>query len=413
MYSDSLQRHQGTIVGRLERLIATPKSSGDVSRDVWKYSIYNRWSMHLMLFIFGFFGLAIVETRVRDDQDVIIASSPLVVAGLAVFIMVAISVAVLELEPQLNTESRKPLAPILGIAMIIMAVAWMSGLAVKILGHSIDMEFLGVALSYSALTLASCSIFPWLKYSWVWVIGFLTVTVTLVHPVIGWHVFLTIIAIPMMRLFTWTFVVVNTLQRARDSEATLQVTEERLRFAQQLHDTLGQHLAALSLKAQVAQALSARGDVRLDEELKQIQELTRQSTNHMRQVVRGYRSINLVTELKGAVELFHSAGIHVDVEGTSAEIPEKFRPVCAWLVRETATNVLRHSSATLVRIELSDKHLLIRNDGAAESIRILGGLETLRQQAEQVGAQLQASTQKLGGSNIFDTECRFAFTGSH
>lgn len=407
MHNEQEPRSASIFLGQIERMIAAPKNSGDVATDVWKYLIYNRWSIHFMVILFGFLGLVSVKETVSADMEATISTSTLIVTGVLILVMVAVSIAVLELVPQLNTEPRKPLAPALSVAMLVMAMAWVSGLVLELTTDSVNASFVSVALSYLALLLSCWSIFPWLKHSWVWVAAAIAATVLFVHPLIGWYLFLSAIAIPMMRLFAWTFVVVKALQRARDSEAALQVTEERLRFSQQLHDTLGQHLAAISLKAQVAQALSARGDERLDDELKQLQSLAAQSTDGMRQVVRGYRSINLAVELRGAVELFQSAGITVEVHGISTDIPEEFRSVCAWLVREATTNVLRHSHASHVKIELSGTHLSVINDGVSETPSTLGGLETLCRQADHVGAQLETSTHKHGDAHTFTTECRF------
>ncbi|MDN6510459.1 MAG: histidine kinase, partial [Corynebacterium sp.] len=171
------------------------------------------------------------------------------------------------------------------------------------------------------------------------------------------------------------------------------VSEERLRFSQELHDTLGQRLAAMSLKAELARALVARGDERADGELAQLQELARTSVTEMHEVVDGYRAVNLSTEVDGARQLLHSAGVHLDVDGDPTTLSEPMRELAAWLVREGTTNVVRHSSATRVRLDFtpgSAEAVTMSNDGVTRGIERLSGLGGSRRRAEPIGAELVA-----------------------
>lgn len=189
-------------------------------------------------------------------------------------------------------------------------------------------------------------------------------------------------------LSVWTAGLMLESDRARRLEADLKVSEERLRFAQELHDTLGQHLAAMSIKAELAQKFAERGDDRLLTELADLRALTGTTLSEMREVIQGYRSINLATEIEGARALLRDAGVELHVTGHSVDVPESARELAAWFVRETTTNVLRHADATAVALTLSPTRVRVRNDGGRGGVDKLGGLAALRRRAADLGAHL-------------------------
>jgi two-component system sensor histidine kinase DesK len=191
-------------------------------------------------------------------------------------------------------------------------------------------------------------------------------------------------------LSVWTVNIAKQLDRARITESALQVSEERLRFAQELHDTLGQRLAAISVKTELARALAVRGDDRLDAELAELQSLASASVTEMHDVVEGYRTVNLSTEITGSRELLESAGITLTVEGDPTALPGPLREIAAWLVREATTNVVKHSDAEWVRLTLAPDTVTVTNDGVAVDIDRLSGLAGIRRRAEPSGASLVA-----------------------
>lgn len=196
---------------------------------------------------------------------------------------------------------------------------------------------------------------------------------------------------PLTMLIVWTIELVRELERARATQSRLQVAEERLRFAQELHDTLGQHLAAMSVKAELARALLARGDARADGELAELQELTKVSMNEMHEVVTGYRKANLATEVAGLVSLLDDAGVTVTIVGDVFAVPAELRELAAWFVREAATNVVKHSHARSARLTLAEGSVELTNDGVGrEPSGALRGLESLQRRAAAHDAAVTA-----------------------
>lgn len=92
--------------------------------------------------------------------------------------------------------------------------------------------------------------------------------------------------VPMVFAVAWytstqTQGVIQKAFKARDIQAQLDVAEERLWLAQELHDPLGQHLAAMSVKAELARALVDKNDPLADDVLAELQRMTKVSTDEM------------------------------------------------------------------------------------------------------------------------------------
>jgi two-component system sensor histidine kinase DesK len=140
-------------------------------------------------------------------------------------------------------------------------------------------------------------------------------------------------------------------QRAR---AQLAVSEERLRFARDMHDLLGHSLSALAVKAQLAGRLVDRAPERAVAEMAEVQDLARQALQQVRSAVNGYREVDLPTEVGSVREVLRANGTHVTVTGLDGlEVPADKAGLAAWVVREGGTNVLRHSDASECRIGFS------------------------------------------------------------
>ena len=149
---------------------------------------------------------------------------------------------------------------------------------------------------------------------------------------------------------------VSELRSAREELARLAVSEERLRFARDLHDLLGHSLSLITLKSELAGRLLPTEPERAATEVHDIEGVARQALREVRQAVAGYRRPTLDEELAGASEMLEAAGISCRIENQAGVLPKAVDAVLAWAVREGTTNVIRHSSAKHCRI------VLARND---------------------------------------------------
>jgi two-component system sensor histidine kinase DesK len=185
----------------------------------------------------------------------------------------------------------------------------------------------------------------------------------------------------------WMARVTWELDAARETQARLAVAEERLRFSRDLHDVLGRNLTTMALKSELAVQLARRGRPEAADQMVEVQRIAQESQREVREVVRGYRTADLAAEVTGARSVLRAAGIacRVDLGPDPATLPPLAQSVLGWVVREAATNVLRHSEAEQVSVRLWTHDglavLELENDGvrsagagAADSGSGLAGL---------------------------------------
>ncbi len=151
--------------------------------------------------------------------------------------------------------------------------------------------------------------------------------------------------------------------------ADLAVADERLRIARDLHDVFGRTLTAVAVKSDLAAALAEAGRVdRAAAESRGVRALADDALREVRGILAGYRAPDLSAEVAGARGLLDSAGTRVRVIGDPSDIPSWAVEPFARVVRETATNVVRHSDASTATVRLGvdpdgSAVLTVRNDG--------------------------------------------------
>lgn len=172
--------------------------------------------------------------------------------------------------------------------------------------------------------------------------------------------------------------------------------KERNRISSDLHDVLGQTLTALSLKAELAQKMLEAGQPEpAATQLQQLQELTRQALREVRAVVSANRALQLDEELQAAKELCENAEVKLILEGDYHSYTPEQQTICAYVVRESLTNALRHANPTQITISGGPQYFSISNDiTQANANPGTGlGLESLRQRVEDMGRfETQRST---------------------
>ncbi|WP_432096435.1 sensor histidine kinase [Streptomyces sp. bgisy100] len=168
---------------------------------------------------------------------------------------------------------------------------------------------------------------------------------------------------------SWLLCAVWELASTRELQARLAVAEERLRFGRDLHDVMGRNLSVIALKSELAVQLAQRGRPEAVEQMQDVQRIAQESQREVQDVVRGYREADLDVELAGARSVLRAAGITCRVEGDDGSaLAPGVQSALGWVVREAATNVLRHSDAGTCSIRLriagdATAVLVIENDG--------------------------------------------------
>ncbi|MDF5752557.1 histidine kinase [Spongiactinospora sp. TRM90649] len=198
------------------------------------------------------------------------------------------------------------------------------------------------------------------------------VAAPLTHHEYGWtgavsFLGLLCIVLPWGNRFQlWFYNVLKIAIEAKEAQARLAVTEERLRFSRDLHDLVGHSLSAIAVKSEVAVKLTPSDPDRAMTEMTEVRHLAKESLHEIRTAVRGYRTVDLNAELNSVRAVLTAAGIRCEISSGAevSALPGTVSTLLAWIVREGTTNVLRHSSARRCRIE-------VETDGGAARLRMV------------------------------------------
>ena len=182
---------------------------------------------------------------------------------------------------------------------------------------------------------------------------------------------------------------------ARDALARLAVTEERLRFSRDLHDLLGHSLSLIAVKSELAIRMTETDPARAGAEMADVRNTAREALREVRAAVSGYREVELDVELAGARAVLEAAGIRCEVGDLPDALPPEVRAVLAWVIREGATNVIKHSRAARCAVSLTSYGdsvaLEMRNDGASGGDGTGGsGLTGLAERVAVLGGEITA-----------------------
>ncbi|MGA7672556.1 MAG: sensor histidine kinase [Nitrolancea sp.] len=204
------------------------------------------------------------------------------------------------------------------------------------------------------------------------------------------------------------------LRTAREENARLAVSEERLRFARDLHDLLGHSLSLIALKSELAGRLVEVDPARSQREITDIEQVTRAALREVRDAVSGYRQPMLEAELTGAKTALDAAGIECHVSKNVCQFPATVESTLGWAVREGVTNVIRHSGARSCSIRIDqveqDVILTISDDGRgvehsepSRTGRSGFGLAGLKERLSSQQGTLEAGPGAEGGFRVVVT----------
>ncbi len=209
--------------------------------------------------------------------------------------------------------------------------------------------------------------------------------------------------------------------RRRESRERV-IRDERQRIARELHDGLAQILGFVNTKAMAVRLLLASHQPdAAQEQLEQLEEAARQVLLDVRQAILGLRltagsQVDFPAALRGTAAHFSQlSGVPVEVEitpetsqvhlATEAEL-ELLR-----IVQEALSNIHKHASAHGARVELrvagDDLEVTVTDDGAGFDTQQSAsegtehfGLESMRQRAKVIGADLKVESTPGSGTRV-------------
>ncbi len=183
------------------------------------------------------------------------------------------------------------------------------------------------------------------------------------------------------------------LQRAEEEVQHLARIAERERIARDLHDVLGHTLSLIVLKSELASKLADANPARAVDEIRDVERISREALAQVRATIQGYHSRSLEAEAQQAAQALEAAGLRVEWDFASGEIPPAQEGVLAMALREAVTNVIRHAKATSCTLKLNmvpeGCRLEVRDDGCGQMTPEGIGLSGMRQRVEALGGKLR------------------------
>jgi PAS domain S-box-containing protein len=212
------------------------------------------------------------------------------------------------------------------------------------------------------------------------------------------------------------------ISNARYFDTTQQAAalEERHRIARDLHDSVSQSLFSLTLHTRTAELALARAGLDAESDLgrplQQVSELTRGALAEMRALIFELRPGALAEEGLGAALGKHSAAVTAR-EGLeiSVQVPDERLPLAIEqeehlyrLAQEGLHNTVKHAEASHAWVEIgagdAEVVLTLRDDGVgfdpAEPHPGHFGLETMRERASRIGAELSLESAPGAGTKV-------------
>jgi two-component system NarL family sensor kinase len=221
-------------------------------------------------------------------------------------------------------------------------------------------------------------------------------------------------------LYTVGDLVSIAIERARlfARSVDMGAVEERNRLAREIHDTLAQGLAALTLQLETADALleAGAGAERTRQVLQRALALTRANLDEARRSVLDLRAAPLegrtladalttLAETEGG-----QAGLRVGVEivGGGRPLPVRVEAGLYRIAQEAITNVVRHAGAACLSVQLTTQpeqvQLMVADDGQGfDPDRVpvnRYGLIGLNERAKLLGGQLRVQSSPGAGTRL-------------
>lgn len=185
----------------------------------------------------------------------------------------------------------------------------------------------------------------------------------------------------------------EALERSWELDRELAAIAERERIARDLHDLLGHTLTMVSLKADIATRLMQQDPDRAAREVEEIRDAARASLKDVRAAIADMYETTVDGELDRAGRALDAAGIQYEIAGGSAPLNPAANRAAGLAIREAVTNIIRHSGAETVRIELKQEagelSVAVIDNGRGGILSEGAGLTGLRQRLKDAGGRLE------------------------
>ena len=183
--------------------------------------------------------------------------------------------------------------------------------------------------------------------------------------------------ITFIDLMTFGLVRIRIIEDLKEAQAKqnaqinlLLAENERSRIGQDLHDSLGHTFAMISVKTDLAlQLFQIQAYSQVEKELREIQQISKESMREVRTIVENLKSRTLTSELETVKKMLEIAGIEVEIANQldTASLTQELESTASMILLELVTNIIKHAQASKVylKLERTEKELIltVRDDG--------------------------------------------------
>ncbi|EHD42966.1 histidine kinase-, DNA gyrase B-, and HSP90-like ATPase family protein [Streptococcus pneumoniae GA02270] len=211
--------------------------------------------------------------------------------------------------------------------------------------------------------------------------------------------------IDLMTLGSVRIRLVEDLKEAQTKQNTqinlLLAENERNRIGQDLHDSLGHTFAMLSVKTDLAlQLFQIQAYPQVEKELREIQQISKESMREVRTIVENLKSRTLTSELETVKKMLEIAGIEVEIANQldTASLTQELESTASMILLELVTNIIKHAKASkaYLKLERTDQELLlmVRDDGKGFETVTENELHTVRERVLPFSGEVSVISQK-------------------
>jgi len=207
--------------------------------------------------------------------------------------------------------------------------------------------------------------------------------------------------------------------RIRAEEARRRASEERLRMARELHDSLGHYLSLISVQSGVALTLNQQLPEQARAALAAVKQASKDALGELRSVLEILRQdgepaprtpTSTLARLGDLVSQASAPGLDVraETQGTVRPVPFGADAAAYRIVQEALTNVARHAgpATATVRVTYGERDLTVQvdDDGRGPASRQRpasgSGIAGMRERATTLGGELYAGPRPGGGFRV-------------
>ncbi|MDA3146253.1 sensor histidine kinase [Leucobacter sp. UCMA 4100] len=177
-------------------------------------------------------------------------------------------------------------------------------------------------------------------------------------------------------------------------------SEQRESISRDIHDLLGHSLTVIKLKSELAVRLIDQDRVKAKREVEEIARLSGEALGAVRSAVSEMRHTGFAQQVIASQTCLRTAGMNVAVSGDATALSQAQAIPAEWILREATTNVLRHSDARNVGIEIAPGTLIVTDDGRGTAHTEGNGLFGMQERAAAAGAALAVESQPGLGTKV-------------